>query len=72
MRLFAKPQKIVKRVLFPSEKAIIQCLLTFELILERNRFVFMVKKPFFERFLFLYYTSQKSQWTLQLGMRTLQ
>ena len=70
MRLFAKPQKIVKRVLFPSGKAINQCSLTFKLILERNRFIYVSKIPFFERFCFSTTQVKNLNVTLQLGMRS--
>ena len=62
------PEKIARKALFHSGKAIDQCCVTFQLILERNLLIFILKNSFLKDFVNWYYTSQKLNMTRQLRM----
>ena len=64
------PEKIAKKALLPSGKAINQCRVTFQWISERNLLIFMPKNSILKDFVNWYYTSQKLTMTLQLRMRS--
>ena len=62
------PEKIAKKAFLLSSKAINQCCVTFQLILERNLLIFILKNSFLKDFVNWYYTSQKLTMTPQLRM----
>ena len=55
------PEKMAKKALFPSGKAINQCCVTFQLMLERNLLIFILKKLIFKRFRQLVLHKSKTQ-----------